>query len=85
MTGDATVQDHFYHMRNRALLRVRCFLSYKGTTQSAKLDFLLLPYLTFAGRLNWSIGALASPFSKLPFRIKQKLHPSMLLISECSK
>ena len=52
MTGDATVQDRFYHMRNRALLRVRCFLSYKGTTQSAKLDFLLLPYLTFAGRLN---------------------------------
>lgn len=39
MTGDATVQDHFYHMRNRTLLRIRCFLSYKGTTRSAKLDF----------------------------------------------
>lgn len=29
--------------------------------------------------------ALASPFSKLPFWIKQKLYSPMLLISECSK
>src|SRR6266576_1121977 len=32
ITGGATVQHHFYHMRNRALLRIRCFLSYESTT-----------------------------------------------------